>query len=259
MARSALAISVPERDPAASDGVRTQIRGSSLLVLARFVSLAINLLVQVITVRYLSRDEYGVFAYALAVVDMATIVALFGMDGTISRFAALYYEQSNLPRFFGAIAVTALSVAGASLVLIGGVLLSSNALPSLLGAEPEAIHLLLVLIAMAPLQGFDTGLHALYGVFGTAGAIAVRKHVIGPSLKLASVVLVIAFGGSAFHLALAYVISLAIGVVAYAVALVRLLERGGVLERWRPRRLELPTGPMFGYAFTLLGSQLVFL
>ena len=259
MAKSAFATPPEHHDAATSDGVREQIRGSSLLVLARFVSLAINLLVQVITVRYLSRDEYGVFAYALAVVDMATIVALFGMDGTISRFAALYYEQSNLPRFFGSIALLALSVAGASVVLIGVALLTSHALPSLLGAEPAAIRLLLVLIAMAPLQGFDTGLHALYGVFGTASAIAVRKHVIGPGLKLASVLLVISLGGSAFDLALAYVISLAVGVVFYAALLVRLLERDGVLARWQPRRIELPAAPMFGYAVTLLGSQLVFL
>src|SRR5262245_25971572 len=169
MARSALAISVPERDPAASEGVRQQIRGSSLLVLARFVSLGINLLVQVITVRYLAREQYGLFAYALAVVDMATIVALLGMDGTISRFAALYYERSDLPRFFGAIAITAICVTSASLLLVSGILFAGDALPALLGAEPEAIRLLLVLIAMAPLQGFDTALHALYGVFGTAG------------------------------------------------------------------------------------------
>ena len=259
MAKSAFATTAERHDPASSEGVRQQIRGSSLLVLARFVSLGLNLLVQVITVRYLSREQYGVFAYALAVVDMATIVALLGMDGTISRFAALYYEQSNLPRFFGSIALTAISVTVASLLIVGGTLLASDALPALLGAEPEAIRLLVVLIAMAPLQGFDTGLHALYGVFGTASAIAVRKHVIGPGLKLVSVLLVIAFGGSTFDLALAYVVSLAIGVVSYGGLLIRLLERDGVLARWQPRRLELPTGSMYSYAFTLLGSQLVFL
>ena len=259
MARSALAISVPERDPAASEGVRQQIRGSSLLVLARFVSLAINLLVQVITVRYLAREQYGMFAYALAVVDMATIVALFGMDGTISRFAALYYERSDLPRLFGAIAITGICVTSASLLLVSGILFAGNALPALLGAEPEAVRLLLVLIAMAPLQGLDTALHALYGVFGTASAIAVRKHVVGPGLKLASVLLVVAIGGTTLQLALAYVVSLALGVGAYAILLIRLLERDGVLGRWQPRRIELPTRPMLLYALSLLGSQLVFL
>ena len=259
MPSSALATAAPEHDPVAHEGVRQQIRGSSLLVLARFVSLGINLLVQVITVRYLAREQYGLFAYALAVVDMATIVALLGMDGTISRFAALYYERSDLPRFFGAIAITAICVTGASLLLISGILLARDALPALLGAEPEAIRLLLVLIAMAPLQGFDTALHALYGVFGTAGAIAVRKHVVGPALKLASVLLVISLGGTTLQLALAYVVSLALGVGAYAILLVRLLERDGVLGRWRPRRIELPTRPMLLYALSLLGGQLVFL
>lgn len=259
MVASAPTTSAAEPAPGPGEGVRTQIRGSALLVLARFVSLGINLLVQVITVRYLARDEYGMFAYALAVVDMATIVALLGMDGTLSRFAALYYEQSDLPRFFGAIALTAICVTGASLLLVGGALGAAGALPSLLGAEPGAIRLLLVLVAMAPLQGFDTALHALYGVFGTASAIAVRKHVIGPGLKLASVLLVISVGGTSFALALAYVVSLALGVVSYGALLIRLLERDGALARWRPRRIELPVRPMLGYAFTLLGSQLVFL
>jgi len=244
---------------AASESVRSQIRGSALLVTGRFVSLGINLLVQVITVRYLAREQYGMFAYALAVVDMLTIVALLGMDGTLSRFAAMYYEQSDLPRLFGAIAISAICVTGASLLLIAGTLGASNALPSLLGAEPESVRLLLVMVAMAPLQGFDTALHALYGVFGTASAIAIRKHVLGPGLKLASVLFVVAIGGTTFELALAYVLSLALGVVFYAVLLVRLLERDGVLARWQPRRIELPTRPMLLYAASLLGSQLVFL
>ena len=259
MVTSAPATPAANDDSAASEGVRRQIRGSSLLVLGRFVSLGINLLVQVITVRYLAREQYGMFAYALAVVDMLTIVALFGMDGTLSRFAAMYYEQSDLPRLFGSIAISALCVTGASLLLIAAALGAGGALPSLLGAEPEAVRLLLVLIAMAPLQGFDTALHALYGVFGTASAIAIRKHVIGPGLKLVSVLIVVAIGGTTFQLALAYVLSLALGVVFYAVLLVRLLERDGVLARWQPRRLELPTRPMLLYSASLLGSQLVFL
>jgi len=46
------------------------IRGSSLLFCGRLIGLALNLAVQVLAVRYLSKRDYGAFAYALAVVAM---------------------------------------------------------------------------------------------------------------------------------------------------------------------------------------------
>ena len=56
-----------------------QIRGSSLLLVGRFVSRGINFGVQILTVRYLSLTDYGAFAYALAIVNIGQSLATLGL------------------------------------------------------------------------------------------------------------------------------------------------------------------------------------
>jgi O-antigen/teichoic acid export membrane protein len=248
----------PSELPGQREGVRRHLRGSSLLLVGRIASLLLNLGVQVLTVRYLARDEYGMFAWALAVVAGATQFVLLGLDTTVARFVAIHHERGDGARALGAIALSVATIAATNLILVGGCFAASGELPGLLGAEPEAVRLLLAVIAMAPLQALDSVLHALYGVFGRARAIMLRRYLVGPGLKLASVLAVIAIGGSAFDLAIAYVVSLAAGVAVYAVLLVRLFRRDRWLGSRRPGRLDLPAREMFGFAASLLTAELVF-
>ena len=240
------------------EGVRRHLRGSSLLLVGRLASLAINLVVQVLTVRYLARAEYGMFAWALVAIAGATQLVLLGLDTTVSRFVAIYHERGDQARVSGAIALSLGGIGLASLLLVGGAFAGRAALPGILGAEPAAVSLLLVMIAMAPLQALDSILHALYGVFGRAGSIAVRRYLVGPGLKLACVLAVMASGGSSFALALAYAVSLATGVGIYGLLLVQILRRDAALAA-SPRRLVLPAREMFGFAASLLSAELVFL
>jgi len=50
------------------DATRKQIRGSSLFLAGRFLSMGINFSAHVLMVRYLATAEYGALAYALAAV-----------------------------------------------------------------------------------------------------------------------------------------------------------------------------------------------
>lgn len=241
------------------EGLRRHVRGSSLLFGGRFASLAINLGVQVLTVRYLAREDYGMFAWALVVVALATQLTLLGLDTTAARFVAIYAERRDMPRVFGAIALTAGGITAASLLVGLAALAASGSLPALLGAEPAAVRVLLAMLAMAPLQSVEAVLHALFGVFGRARSILMRRHLAGPGLKLACVLAVMALGGGAFELALAYTASLAVGVAVYGAALVGVLRQGGHFARWHPRRLELPAREMLGFAASLVGAELVFM
>src|SRR5262245_24928737 len=69
------------------------IRDSSLLLVGRLLAMAAGLAVQVLTVRYLSKSDYGAFAYALSVVSLGTTVVLIGLDKTITRFVSIYHEH----------------------------------------------------------------------------------------------------------------------------------------------------------------------
>jgi hypothetical protein len=68
---------------------RRQIRGSSLLLVGRFLSRGVTFAVQILIVRYLSKSDYGAFAYALSIVTLGTTVVTFGLDRAITRFVPI--------------------------------------------------------------------------------------------------------------------------------------------------------------------------
>ena len=67
--------------PGAHEATRKQIRGSSLLLGGRFISLGINFAIQIMIVRYLSKADYGAWAYVISLVSLGVSVATFGLIG----------------------------------------------------------------------------------------------------------------------------------------------------------------------------------
>jgi len=68
------------------EATRRQIRGSSLLLGGRMLSLAVNFATQVLIVRYLSKADFGAFAYGLSIVSLGEALAVLGLDKAIARF-----------------------------------------------------------------------------------------------------------------------------------------------------------------------------
>src|SRR5438093_4156560 len=83
-----------------------QIRGSSLLLVGRTLSMAVNAIVQIFIVRALTKPEYGAFAYALSIVNIGEILVSLGLDKALTRFVPIYEEQRDYDRMFGTIVLT---------------------------------------------------------------------------------------------------------------------------------------------------------
>lgn len=230
-----------------------------MLVAGRGLSLSMNLLVQVMTVRYLAKLDYGAFAYAMAMVEVASVVTVLAFDKALARYAALYHEQKDMPRLFGALALAFGTICALGLLVVGVVMTQQPVLVGLLRSDPHPIRLLGVLILLAPVNAMDAVISSLFGVFGGARAVFLRRHVLGPALRVVAVLGVILRGGSATALALAYVAVGVLGIFLYGWILFRILQREGVFAAWRPRRLQWPARDLFGYCFPLLASDAVFL
>ena len=81
----------------------SQIRGSSLLLVGRTLSMAVNFLVQILIVRYLTTADYGAFAYALSIAALGQTLITFGLDRGASRFLSIYDERGDYDRLLGTI------------------------------------------------------------------------------------------------------------------------------------------------------------
>ena len=129
--------------------MKGQIRGSSLLLVGKFLSRGVNTLVQILIVRHLSQAEYGAFAYALSVVTIVQVIATFGLDRAITRFVPIYQEQKEYKKLFG----TVFMVFGVMLVLGLAIALIFNGFSNYAASafldNQQALALLLILIFLA--------------------------------------------------------------------------------------------------------------
>src|SRR3990172_4855690 len=147
---------------------RQQIRGSALFVAGRGISLGINLAVQLLAVAYLSKLEYGAFAYALSVVDLLSRFAVFGMDKAAARFAAMYHARHDHARVFGSLVL----MLGIVVALGLGAVVTTIGLRGFLGSRVVSrrlsLQLLTTLIVLVPVEALNLLLHSVFAAFAEA-------------------------------------------------------------------------------------------
>jgi O-antigen/teichoic acid export membrane protein len=231
---------------------RKQIRGSSLLFGGRLISLGVNFLTQVLIVRYLSKADFGIFAYGLTLVAMVEGIATIGMDKAVPRFLPIYQERDEYPKVFGTmlLAVSSVLVMGLAIVLVCIGLQGSSD-----GTERTVV---LIMLLLGPVMALDTMLLSAFAVFSKAKAIFWRKYVVAPGLQLSAIVLVMLGDAGVEKLAIGYVSAGALGLVVYTGLLLRQLQTDGILARFERRALDFPVREIYAFALPLVAVDLMF-
>lgn len=233
------------------------LRGSSLLLAGKVFAFGLGFASQVLMVRYLSKGEFGAFAFALSAVTLLQAFAGLEMANVVARFLPIYRERREHGKLFGAM-LLAFCVVAAGGVLSSGAVVAAIALLGLRPiADDQAIQLLALLALLIPFQAIDNLFTSLFAAFGSAKAIVLRQSVLIPSLRFLLVLGMIAAGADVTFLALGYLAVALLGVVLSAVLFLRLLRRNGLADEWRSSRISWPAGELFGFALPLLGTTLV--
>jgi O-antigen/teichoic acid export membrane protein len=238
---------------------RRHVRGSALLVVGRVVSMFISMATQVLIVRALTKSDYGTFAYALAISSAGSTILSLGQGKLLSRFMAMYEEQKDYARMFGAMTLAIGTVAVTSVIGIVGVFAFQGALLGGTFQSAEQVKLVLILIFMSPLEALDQVFVSLFAVFSKPKAIFFRKFLLAPGLRLVVILLLIGTGSSVTFLAYGYVISTLFGVSLYVGLLIKLLADRGLLHAVRPRDIVLPYKAVFAFSFPLITGEIALL
>lgn len=239
------------------DATRKQIRGSSLLLVGRMLSVGINFAAQVMVVRYLSTTDFGAWAYGLSIVAFCQSFAIFGLDRAITRFIPIYHEKQEYNKLFGTIILVVGSVLLIGLLIVGLFYIAPEKLASLMKDGQAPVSLLLIMIILVPVEAFDALMTGLFASFTNPRAIFFRKHVLGPSLKLAAVALMIFFKSSVVFLAYGYLGAYALGIMLYIFVFMRLLRQQGLFEHFSLNTIKFPVKELFAFTLPLLSSDLV--
>lgn len=239
--------------PQEGAATRTQIRGSSLLLVGRVLSLAVNFLTQVLIARYLSKTDFGVFAYGLSLVTLGEIATRLGLDSAVARFLPLYHERGEYGKVFGTILLALASV----LTLGLAVMLIAIGVSGGDVTRGQEVTVVLILVALGPITALDDLVAGALAVFSKPRAIFFRRYVVAPGLRLAAIVLVMLASLGVQELALGYVLAGGLGVILYLVLLLEALRTEGVLRHFDRRGLSFPGRRLYGFALPLLAADLV--
>jgi len=248
-----------QADPSNSGtgSIQKHIRGSTLLLVGRVFSIGINFIIGVLIVRYLSKTAYGAFAYASQIVSIATILAVFGLDKTITRFIPIYQEENNYNKLFGTLFISLITVItiGAFFVLL--VFGLQSWFTQSLEIDQLAISLLLILIFLAPIDAVDLLLLGLLTIFANPRLIIYRKNILGPGLKLVVVLLLIISQSSVRFLAIGYTIAGLFGTLLYTSILVNIFRNKEIIKKFNPKNTNFPIKEIFGFSIPMLSTQFV--
>lgn len=248
--------SAPEQEQKAT---RKHIRGSSVLLAGRFISLGLNFFVNILVVRYLTKADYGAYSYALVIASMGSSLSLWSMDKAISRFLPIYDERGQDASLRGAIVVSFFSIIGVGMALILGVYALQGIISGTIINDPLTVTLLLIVIFFSPLDAMDSWFHGMFAVFASPKAIFFRRYIIGPGLKLTVILLVIASKSSVQVLAVGYVLGTLIGILAYGGMLVSVMRKKNIFGEGKWKQLKFPLRDIWGFATPLMYSDVVFI
>lgn len=230
------------------------LRGSSLLLAGRLLSKFVNFGIQVALVRLLSQEDFGVFAFGLGLVIAGELIVKLGVGRGANRFVPLYFERGDHAHLMGTLALACTTIALMS--VLGGLALlwlferGIGPLP-----HGDGARIVLVLALLVPVQALDTIAVQTLACFSCSRQIMLRKHVVGPLLKVAAVATAFFAGGESLMLAFAYVTGGCIGLALSAHLAVRQLQVNGVLPL-APRSWRLP-GALVSFSLPLISSDLV--
>lgn len=245
------------RSPAGECTTRHHLRSSSLFLAGRLFALLTNFFTQVLTVRYLSKNDYGAFAYAVSIAAMATQVNLLGLHRAVGRFVPIFHERRDYNSMFGTMLLAMGSIAGLGLAIIVLTFGLQGVLTAQVVTNPLSVGLLLILIALSPLDALDSVFEGMAAALASPRAIFFRRHVLAPLIKLGSVLVVLLIQGSVHVLAASYVLGGLLGVLLYLMVIFQVLRREGLLERFRLGAARLRVREIFGYSIPLISTDVV--
>ncbi|MBK5277848.1 MAG: oligosaccharide flippase family protein [Bacteroidia bacterium] len=221
--------------------------------------MAANFVVQILIVRYLSKSDYGAFAYALSLISLGSSLAVFGFDKAITRFVPMYQEKGEYHKVIGAIIMMVSTVFSLSFFLVLLVFGLRGWITETFVSDQSTVQLLLLLVFLIPIQALDSIMVGMLAIFSKPSSIFFRRYVLGPSLKLLVVLLLILFRSNVYFLSTGYIASGALGITIYYGILVRDLRKQELWKHFNIRKIKFPIKEIFGFSTPLLTSNFVFM
>ena len=233
------------------------IRGSSLLLFGKVISVGIGLATQVALVRYLDKADFGAWGYAISVISFFGTICTLGLSRSQTRFIPLYHEKGEFDRVFGTIALMLITIISTSILIISAIFLAPDVITKLVGGDAQPVTLLFVMIFLVPVEAVDRVFEGLFASFNDARTIFIRRHILSPLFRLVVVLLLIGLEQSVIFVAYGYLSAAILGVLIYFGAFLRMARREALLANFRLNHIDIPAREIFTFSLPLMTSDLL--
>jgi O-antigen/teichoic acid export membrane protein len=221
------------------------------------LSLGINFFTQVLTVRYLSTNDYGELAYGLALVGFFRLFASLGLQDAIPRFVPIYRENREYGKMFGTILLAVGAVLVTGIFIVGVIWRAPSFLIPIITHEGRpSMALLSILIVSVPIEAADALLDGLFASFAGTRDIFFRRYLLAPGLKFGVVLLLLLMKSSIVFLAYGYVAAGGVGVLIYGVLLIKLLREQGLSQLFQFKEIVIPARETLSFVLPGLVSAI---
>lgn len=244
-------------EPSAVD--TSHVRGSTLLLAGRLLSIGINTVSQALIARHLSQADFGAFALAFSIATVGQVFITLGLHRGATQFFSRFEAANDHRRLVGTILLNIGVILVLGVLLVLGTALVQGALTSSGMLDPTAVGILLILVALAPIDALDDMLIALFAVFGSPRSIFLRRYLIGPLLRLLVAAILVVADGDATALAIGYLLATLLGLAAYSAIFARILARRGVFRTLSTGRPIIPARDVLKFSIPLLTTDGVWL
>ena len=252
-----------EAPPEPSDSLRRgatrkQVRGSSLLLVGRILSLAVKLVVQILIVRYLTKADSAHSPTRSRSSPSGRASSRSGSTRAITHFIPIYEERKEYDKVFGTIVMVVGTILSLGLALIALTFGLQSLISGPIASDQQTITLILILVFLVPIQAIDGLQTGMFSVFSKPRSIFFRKYVLAPGFRLTVALLVVFGGKSVVWLAVGTVIAGAAGAALYSVLLYSEIKKRGLLEHFHFSSMQMPAREVFTFTVPLLSSDLLY-
>ena len=217
---------------------RKNVADAAITLVVRVLSAVLAYGVQVIIVRFLAMEQYGIYVTLWTWLIIANFIAVFGFSESSLRFLPRYYERKQYHWAIGFLKT------GFWFSTVGAIVVSIIGLSTLwvLGDNVSDSYIipLIVLVVGLPVMAVELYLEGVSRAFGWYMLTVIPVYTLRPMLIAAGILTAYYLGyqpDAAMVLAFAVIITAGIVIAQSIIILTRLKKKFGTLKGSRPRKI----------------------
>ena len=177
------------------------------------ITVLVRLTISIVITRSIGHESFGVYILAIAIVSVAEIIALLGMENTVVKFVSQFRSLNDAPRLRGTIFWGIGLVLALSSLICAGLFCISHFLGYHIFDKPPLVHILKIMALSLPFSSPGKVLTASLQGIKLVKYKALVQQVLIPFFRLVCVVSAIALGYRLTGIAWSYVMAEVLGIM----------------------------------------------